>query len=347
MTPRWLLCAVIGLAAPVVHGQTNPTYSQEYGSQDYGSQDYEPDENMNSGPVAPSAPPALPRESPTARPYGDAVWTSGHWYWDGAQWRYKPGGWIASMPGYQFINGYWQQQGPSEWYWISGGWAQPGSTQVEIPIAVADEDVSTTQAPPALQAETRPPAPDPYYTWAPGYWYWAGSNWSWIDGSWIAPPRPGLVFVTPRWHQRGRSWHFVGGGWAVRGSSHIVVPEYRYAHVNVGWGRPSHFVHTWRNYSMVHPSRYHGYRYAPRYYQYRDHRASHPAPYRPGPRYVAPPSPGRGGGRDHDRGPNRDHDRGPNRNNDRGPNRDHDRGPGRGNVHDSSPVHDRGGGRHR
>ena len=331
MTPRWLLCAVIGLAAPVVHGQTNPTYSQEYNSQDYGSQG--DDGGEDTSPVAPSAPPALPQETPTARPYSDAVWTSGHWYWDGGQWRFKPGAWISSMPGYQFVNGYWNQEDAYQWRWVMGGWAQPGSVQVEIPISVTDEDVVATQAPPAPQVESRPVAPDPYYTWAPGYWYWSGANWSWIAGTWMAPPRAGLVFVTPRWVRRGPSWHFVGGGWAVSGSTRIVVPEYRYADVNVGWGRPSYFVHTWRRYPVVRPYRYdYRYRPSPRYAApYRSPGPGYRAPapgYRPGPRYVAPPA--------HDRGGHWDRHPGPNRGGDRG-------GP----VHDSSPVHDRGGGRHR
>src|SRR4051812_12176234 len=100
MRARWLACVVAGVAAPGVYAQTEPVAATEYQGGD----------EVEAPPVAPSAPPALLAERPTARPYAGAVWTSGHWFWDGSQWRYKPGAWIASMAGYQFINGYWRQE---------------------------------------------------------------------------------------------------------------------------------------------------------------------------------------------------------------------------------------------
>ncbi|MET0403731.1 MAG: hypothetical protein ABW123_15075 [Cystobacter sp.] len=345
MSPRWWMYLMVGLAAPVVHAQTAPAYSQD--AQSYGYDDGYTEEE--AGPIAPYAPPALPNEVQSARPYRDAVWASGHWYWDGNEWRYNSGTWIAPMPGYQFVNGYWQQTG-SGWGWVSGGWSRPGTTDVEIPVAVTNEEVVASQAPPAPQYESPPPAPAPSYTWAPGYWYWSGANWTWITGSWMAPPRPGLAFVTPRWVRRGPSWYFVGGGWALGGSNRIVVPEYRYANVSVGWGRPSHFVHTWRRYPMFHWSRPYGYsRSGYRYAPHRDrdwnwgsrHHNSRPSGPPPG-RYEAPRGHDRDRGRDWDRGHDRGHDR------DRGPDRDrgHDRdrggrGGGWGRTHDASPVNDR------
>lgn len=274
MTPRWLLCAVVGLAAPMVHAQTAPVAAQ---GEEY-AQDSESDEDTL--PLAPSAPPALPQESPTAKPFADAVWTSGHWYWDESQWRYKPGAWVARMPGYQFINGYWTQEG-SSWRWIPGGWARPGSSDVEIPTEVTNEDIASTQAPPPVREETPPPSPAGNYEWAPGYWYWSGADWDWIDGSWVLPPRPGLVYVTPRWVQRGPSWYFVGGGWAVRGSYNVVIPEYRHAAIAVRWGHPNYFLYSWRRYPTVTHYSYYG----PRYYSGPSrfggggyHPASSPAP---------------------------------------------------------------------
>lgn len=228
MTPRWLVCLVLGLTAPAVHAQTAPVTAPGSGFA----------EEAELEPLAPSPPPALPLERPTPQPFPDAVWTSGHWYWDGGEWRFKPGAWLARMPGYQFVNGYWQQD-ENGWRWISGGWARPGSTDVELPIDVSDEQVATTQAPPQLRVETPPPPPAQNLTWAPGYWYWSGTHYVWVDGTWVAPPQPHLVFVAPRWVRRGHSWIFIGGGWAPRGSVRIVVPEYRH-----------HFFHTWRRYPM-------------------------------------------------------------------------------------------------
>lgn len=271
MTPRWLMCLVLGLATPVVHAQTAPVPSpdsdSEYSADSADADDLEP--------TAPAPPPALPSETPTPRPFADAVWTSGHWYWDGGEWRFKPGAWIARMQGYQFINGYWEQDGDA-WHWISGGWARNGSPEVEIPIDVSGEEVATAQAPPQLREETPPPAPAPNLTWAPGYWYWSGSAWDWVTGSWVAPPEPNMVFIAPRWVHRGPSWVFVDGGWGLRGSVRVTIPVYRHAGIAVRWGHPNYFFHTWRSYPMVHryyggwrtpaPYRPHYYRSNPRYH---------------------------------------------------------------------------------
>ncbi|WP_224241762.1 hypothetical protein [Hyalangium gracile] len=304
MAPRWLACVVVGLATQAVYAQTAPVAASEY------EDDYE----VDSSPIAPYAPPALPDERPTPRPFAGAVWTSGHWYWDGDEWRYKPGAWIAPMSGYRFINGYWRQD-PDGWRWVSSGWAQAGSTEVEIPIDVVNQEVTAAQAPPPVQTEAMPPAPSTNVTWAPGYWYWSGSDWVWIEGSWVEPPRPGLVFVSPRWHFRGGSWVFVGGGWAVRGSTHIVVPVYRHAGIRVSWGHPNHFTYSWRRYPMVHRY-YHyghggrrhydsgGYRYDSGRYRYdsdryrhreRGHRDPPPGNHHP----ATPAREHRGGGRHH------------------------------------------------
>lgn len=250
MTPRWLI-VVAGLVAPMVHAQTQPVAASDSDATANMAADDDYDDEVDGQPLAPSAPPALPQETPSARPYAEAVWTSGHWYWDDTQWRYKPGAWVARMPGYQFVNGYWQQEG-SSYRWVPGGWAQPGTTQVDYPTEVTDEEVAATEAPPALRQETPPPSPDSNYEWAPGYWYWSGSGWDWVAGNWVAPPRPGLVFVSPSWVHRGPSWYFVGGGWAARGSTHVFLPEYRHAAITVRWGHPNYFVHSWRRYPTVH-----------------------------------------------------------------------------------------------
>lgn len=243
MAPRWLVCLMLGLASPLVHAQMAPVVAPDSNSEFSDAEDW--------GPTAPYAPPELPPEKRPPRPFADAVWTSGHWYWDGAEWRFKPGAWVAQLPGYQFVNGYWHQDG-SVWRWIPGGWARPGSAEVEIPLSVTEEQLAAREAPPALQVETPPPAPAPNYTWAPGYWYWSGNSWSWVAGTWLEPPRPGLVFVSPRWVRRGPSWHFVGGGWARRGSVRISIPIYRHAGISVRWGHPNHFHHSWRRYPGVH-----------------------------------------------------------------------------------------------
>ncbi|NOK19769.1 YXWGXW repeat-containing protein, partial [Corallococcus carmarthensis] len=298
MGSRWWVGVIVGLATQGAFAQTSPVAADDWGDDDAYVQQSNAED---SGPIAPSPPPDLPAESPTPRPYAGAVWTSGHWYWDGDSWQFKSGGWVERMPGYQYVNGYWAQDG-DVWRWVSGGWAQEGSTEVEIPVEVASEDVTATQAPPALRVEAPPPAPAPDYTWAPGYWYWGINGYEWVSGSWMEPPRPGLVFVSPHWIRRGPSWVFVGGGWGWNGSARVIVPVYRHAHISVSFGRPNLFLRSWYRYPGV-SWRYYGYghsRYRPGY-----HYSSRPGPYRYGPRshdaspgrYNGPSNGGRGYGR--------------------------------------------------
>ncbi|WP_208726391.1 YXWGXW repeat-containing protein, partial [Corallococcus terminator] len=255
MSSRWLVCLIVGLASQGAYAQTAPVAADDWGDDAYVEQ---PNAD-ESGPIAPTAPPDMPSETPTARPYAGAVWTSGHWYWDGDQWLFKSGGWVERMPGYQYVNGYWAEDG-DVWRWISGGWAQQGSDDVEIPVEVASEDVTATQAPPPLRVEVQSAAPAPDYTWAPGYWYWGNNGYEWVEGSWMEPPRPGLVFVSPHWTHRGSSWVFIGGGWASRGSVRVIVPVYRHAHIAFSFGRPNPFLRTWYRYPGV-SWRYYGYGY--------------------------------------------------------------------------------------
>ncbi|MBU8900099.1 hypothetical protein DRW03_18620 [Corallococcus sp. H22C18031201] len=291
---RWWVCLAVGLATQGAFAQTAPVAAMEPASESYGDSDMDDD----SGPVAPSPPPQLPAENPTARPDSDSVWASGFWFWDGGQWVFKSGGWVERMPGYQFVNGYWAQDG-DVWRWVSGGWARPGSTDVEIPIAVDNEEVTTAQAPPPLRQEVRPQPPAPEYVWAPGYWYWGVGGWDWVTGGWIVPPRAGLAFVSPRWVRRGPSWVFVGGGWASRGTLSVSIPVYRHASIAVTLGRPNVFLRSWYRYPMV------SWRHVPEpRYRYHDGRWTHyesrvrappPSHYHsasPGPR-----SGGHGGGR--------------------------------------------------
>lgn len=273
MTPRFWVCLVAVLAAPMVYGQTTPVPAQDPDDSRYASDEGDYDDGApeeDDIPTAPTAPPEMPDERPSARPYAGAVWASGHWDWDGNEWRYVNGSWVAAMPGYRFINGYWEQDSQG-WRWVSGGWARPDSNMVEIPVEPSGEALTTTQAPPAPQMEEPPPAPAQNLTWTPGYWYWEGDNWEWVAGMWVEPPRPGLVYVSPRWVPRGPSWYFSWGGWAVRGSVRVTVPVYPYVSVRTSWGSPHAYRYTWHRY----PAYHHGYRvrdygYRSRNYVYRN-----------------------------------------------------------------------------
>ncbi|GHG68230.1 YXWGXW repeat-containing protein [Comamonas sp. JC664] len=268
MTPRWWACLVAMLAAPMVHAQTAPVPASDPDYAEYAYDDTE-FEDDDTAPMAPYAPPQLPAENASARPFAGAVWASGHWYWDGNEWRFNNGTWLAPMDGYRFINGYWEPDGRM-WRWVSGGWARHDSSVVDFPIAVTSEELSSQQAPPPLRVEHAPPPPAPSYVWTPGYWYWAGASYVWVGGMWAAPPRPGFVYVSPRWVQRGPSWYFSAGGWANRGSVRISVPVYRHASITVTRRHPHYFAHSWRRYPAV---RHH-------VYHYNNHHRRGPSPVR-------------------------------------------------------------------
>ena len=59
--------------------------------------------------------------------FAGAIWASGHWMWTGTTWQFKPGTWIAPIPGYDYVNGYWARE-DGRYRWIPGGWARPGGT---------------------------------------------------------------------------------------------------------------------------------------------------------------------------------------------------------------------------
>jgi YXWGXW repeat-containing protein len=72
--------------------------------------------------VAPTAPPPPQAETPPPAPGPSYVWRTGHWWWDGAQYVWKPGRYV--MPPTTVARwrpGYWQE-GPSGWFWVDGSW---------------------------------------------------------------------------------------------------------------------------------------------------------------------------------------------------------------------------------
>ncbi|WP_446744262.1 YXWGXW repeat-containing protein [Silvibacterium acidisoli] len=67
--------------------------------------------------------------------------------------------------------------------------------------------------PPAPIYEHRPPAPGPRYAWHDGYHRWDGHRYVWMPGAWVAPPRPGVVWVPGHWRERGGGWVWIEGHW--------------------------------------------------------------------------------------------------------------------------------------
>lgn len=56
-------------------------------------------------------------------------------------------------------------------------------------------------------------APGPGYVWIGGYQRWDGRAYVWVPGRWVLPPRPGVVWISPRWVHTGGGWVFHKGYW--------------------------------------------------------------------------------------------------------------------------------------
>jgi WXXGXW repeat (2 copies) len=72
--------------------------------------------------IAPTAPPPPQAENPPPTPGPSYVWAPGHWWWDGTQYAWKPGSYVAPPTTVaRWRPGYWEQ-GPTGWVWIDGSW---------------------------------------------------------------------------------------------------------------------------------------------------------------------------------------------------------------------------------
>ena len=67
--------------------------------------------------------------------------------------------------------------------------------------------------PPARFVEHPGPRPHPGWVWQAGYHRWDGAHYVWAPGVWVAPPRPGAVWVAHRWVHRDGGWVLVEGHW--------------------------------------------------------------------------------------------------------------------------------------
>jgi hypothetical protein len=72
--------------------------------------------------IAPAAPPAVRTEIIPAAPSTDVVWQPGHWVWNGAQYAWVSGVYVARpRPQVAWVPGHWDQ-GPNGWTWVDGFW---------------------------------------------------------------------------------------------------------------------------------------------------------------------------------------------------------------------------------
>ena len=72
--------------------------------------------------TAPVPPPPGRAEIPPPAPSARALWTSGHWHWNGERYVWAPGRYIERpTPTANWRPGYWEQQ-PQGWLWVDGQW---------------------------------------------------------------------------------------------------------------------------------------------------------------------------------------------------------------------------------
>jgi hypothetical protein len=86
-----------------------------------------------------------------------------------------------------------------------------GSGSVQDDSSDPPDDTST-EAPPAPQAETPPPAPSPNDVWVVGTWHHEGGKFVWTKGHYEAK-REGFTYEQPRWVQVKGRWEHHPGRW--------------------------------------------------------------------------------------------------------------------------------------
>jgi hypothetical protein len=79
---------------------------------------YPPAPPQSTASLAPNPPP--PPETETPAPAPTYVWEPGHWSWNGAQYHWQRGRYIAK-PTTTYIPGHWEQR-PEGWLWVGGQW---------------------------------------------------------------------------------------------------------------------------------------------------------------------------------------------------------------------------------
>lgn len=73
--------------------------------------------------IPPPPPPARVEAPPPPLPFGEWVWRSGHWTFEGREYIWVPGEYVRRpIRGEHWIAGYWAQDAHSAWVWIPGHW---------------------------------------------------------------------------------------------------------------------------------------------------------------------------------------------------------------------------------
>jgi hypothetical protein len=83
---------------------------------------YPPAPPPSTASLAPNPPPPPETETPPPAPAPTYVWEPGHWSWNGAQYHWQRGRYIAKpTTTATYIPGHWEQR-PEGWLWVGGQW---------------------------------------------------------------------------------------------------------------------------------------------------------------------------------------------------------------------------------
>lgn len=86
---------------------------------------YSPRDSQASAEIIAPGPPPGPRSEVVPPPPPEAVvWEPGHWNWNGRDWEWIPGQYVArAQPTAQWVPGHWAERPGSGWVWVPGHWS--------------------------------------------------------------------------------------------------------------------------------------------------------------------------------------------------------------------------------
>jgi WXXGXW repeat (2 copies) len=73
--------------------------------------------------ITKTPPPAPYTESPPPKPHPADVWVAGYFKWDGRDFEWVPGHWMAPPPGTRdWVPGAWSERADGKWEFVDGHW---------------------------------------------------------------------------------------------------------------------------------------------------------------------------------------------------------------------------------
>src|ERR1700737_128994 len=100
----------------------DPGYSAAPPAAEILAQAYPAPPSSSTAGLASNPPPPPEAETPPPAPSPTFVWEPGHWYWNGVQYQWQSGRYIAKpTTTATYMPGHWEQR-PEGWLWVGGQW---------------------------------------------------------------------------------------------------------------------------------------------------------------------------------------------------------------------------------